>query len=212
MKLITFSAPNAIRVHVALAEKGLDIPYEIVNIAAGAGREPDFLRKNSLGEVPVLELDDGTYLTESVAICRFIEAQHPTPSLFGTTPLEQAQIEMWSRRMELRVMAPIGEAARHEFEFFKDKVEQIPAYAATQRRLQDQRWAWLNSELSDGRTYLVNDTFSMADIVGMTALIVSDLAEAAIPDDLHHVKRWENAVRSRDSWMSFGDPRLPQAA
>lgn len=212
MKLMTFPAPNAIRVHMVLSEKGVDIPLETVDIANGAGRLPAFLAKNSLGEIPVLELDDGSYLTESVAICRYLESLYPTPPLFGTEPLDQARIEMWTRRMELRVVAPIGEAARHELAFFRDAVEQMPAYAQAQRRLLEKRWKWLDAELSDGRTYVAGDRFTIADIVGATALLVSDLMQIEIPAHLQHVRRWENAVRSRASWMTFDDPRLPQAA
>ncbi len=212
MKLITFQAPNAIRVHSFLTEKGIDLPCETVDIAGGAGRKADFLCKNSLGEVPVLELDDGSYLTESVAICRYLEALHPDPALFGTDPLNQARVEMWTRRMELRVVAPISNAALHELPFFSDRVDQLPDYAQSQRRLQEARWEWLNAEISDGRTYLAGDRFSIADIVATTALLVSDLLEAPIPSHLRHVRRWEDAVRSRTSWMTFGDPRLPQIA
>lgn len=210
MKLLTFQAPNAMRVHSFLIEKGLELPCECVDLMSGAGRAPDFLAKNSLGEVPVLELDDGMHLTESVAICRYLETRHPSPPLFGTDPQEQARIEMWIRRMELRVFAPTSEVARHELAFFRASVEQIPAYAETQRRLQIKRWEWLDGELSDGRTYLAADRFSMADIVGMTVLLVADLAQTPIPAHLHHAQRWEAAVRGRESWLEFGDPRLPQ--
>lgn len=200
MKLYTSQAPNPYRVKVFLQEKGIELPSQMVKILEGESRSPDFLRKNSLGEVPVLELDDGSYLTESIAICRFIESQHPEPSLFGSSALDAAKIEMWNRRMELQVMTPIGEVGRHKFEFFADKFEQIAAYADTQMRLQLKRWAWLNDELADGRTYVCRDQFSVADITGMAALKICGFVGQEVPEELVHVKRWEAAVKTRPSW------------
>ncbi|MEM9027552.1 MAG: glutathione S-transferase family protein [Pseudomonadota bacterium] len=200
MKLYTFKAPNAFRVHAFLKEKGVDVPAKTVNLMEGAGRTPEFLAINSLGEIPVLELDDGTHLTESVAICRYFEAHHPEPPLFGKTPEEAAKVEMWNRRMEFHVLGPIGEVGRHTFQFFADKMEQIPTYADSQRRLMRKKWAWLNDELSDGRTFVCNDAFSIADITGMAALMICQFADESVPGDLAHVKRWEKAVRARPSW------------
>src|SRR5260370_1499345 len=94
-------APNPRRLRIFVAEKGIKIPYEQVDILKGENRTPEFLAKNPAGGLPVLELDDGTYLAESVAICRYLEAQHPQPNLMGKDAREQAAIEMWSRRLEL---------------------------------------------------------------------------------------------------------------
>jgi len=203
MKLYTYQqAPNPLRVHVFLAEKGISLPTETVDIRAGETRAPDFKMINSLGEVPVLELDDGQLLTESVAICRYLEALHPETPLMGATPLETALIDMWTRRMEQQIMAPISQFALHSFEIFADKIEQLPDYAATQLRLQKKRWAWLDTELSDGRTFVAGDRFSVADITGMAALRICDFAKEQVPEDLPHTKRWERAVRDKKSWPS----------
>ena len=204
MKLYSYEkAPNPLRVHVFLAEKDIDIPIEHVNILDGDTRAPDFREVNSLGEVPVLELDDGTRITESVAICRYLEALHPEPSLMGSTPKEIAEIDMWTRRMEQQVMAPISDFALHTFQVFADKIEQLPAYAETQLRLQAKRWAWLDNELSDGRSFVCGGRFSVADITGMAALRICDFAEQSVPDDLLNVKRWEAAVRARPAFQSL---------
>ncbi len=193
-------APNALRVAVFLAEKGVEVPLEDVDLMAGATRREPFLSKNSLGEVPVLELDDGTLVTESVAICRYFEDRHPEPRLMGATPLEAARIEMWNRRMEQQILAPIAQSTQHTHPFFADKIEQVPAYAETQVRLQAEKWTWLDRELADGRTFVSNDRFSIADITGMAALHVSDMFEYAIPEGLANVRRWEAAVRARPTW------------
>ena len=193
-------APNALRTLVFLAEKGIDVPIVPVDIMVAETRTPAFLKKNSLGEIPVLELDDGTLITESVAICRYFEEIEPEPSLMGATPVEAAQVEMWSRRMEQQIFVPIGDSVLHTHEFFAEKVEQVPAYAETQVRLIPKRWAWLDAELSDGRTYVCNDRFSIADITGVAALHIADMFKYPVPDDLPNVKRWEAAMRARPSW------------
>ncbi len=202
MKLYTAQAPNPFRVKAFLAEKGVEIPTEIISVMDGSTRQPDFLKINSLGELPVLELDDGSYLTESIAICRYLEAQYPDTPLMGTTPLEAARIEMWNRRMEQQVFGPAGAYGLHVIPFFADKIEQLPAYAETQKSLLAKKWVWLNDELSDGRTYIVDDAFSIADITGMAALVVGGFLDLSIPEGLEHVTRWEQAVRARPVWES----------
>ena len=109
MKLYDYKgAPNPRRVQIFLAEKGIDVPLEQVDITKGVNRQPPFLGKNPVGSVPVLELDDGTCIAESVSICRYFEALHPAPPLFGSTPLEVATVDMWLRRVELNVMSMVG--------------------------------------------------------------------------------------------------------
>src|SRR6476646_4043031 len=90
---------NTRRVRIFLAEKGVELPIGEVDMMKGENKSPDYLSKNPMGTMPLLELDDGTQLAESVAICRYVEELHPDPPLFGTTPIERALIEMWNRRM-----------------------------------------------------------------------------------------------------------------
>ena len=144
MKLYDAMTPNSLRVKVFLAEKGVDVPRQKIDVMGGGTRTPEFLALNSLGELPVLELDDGRILTESVAICRYFEELHPDPSLMGKSAYAQAHIEMWNRRAEQQLFGPVGAMARHTFAFFADKLEQIPEYAATQDRLFDKNWAWFD--------------------------------------------------------------------
>src|SRR5262245_65903948 len=112
-------APNGRRVAMFLAEKGLEVPTVEVDLAKRENTHASFVARNPLGRMPVLELDDGTHLTESVAISRYFEALQPTPSLFGTTPIEQATIEMWNRRAELNVLIPVAQAVRSSTPVFK---------------------------------------------------------------------------------------------
>lgn len=200
MKLYTAHAPNPLRVNAFVQEKDIDIPTVRVDIMAGETREAAHLARNPLGELPVLELDDGTHISESLAICRYLEALYPEPSLFGSTPKDAAIIEMWTRRMELLIMESAGNIGRHLIPIFADKYEQMPDYAETQKRALMKHWAWLNEDLSDGRTYIALDQYSVADITAMGALFVMGFMQMEIPDSLEHVKRWESAVRAKPVW------------
>jgi len=200
MKLYDAMTPNSLRVKVFLAEKGVEVPRQEIAVLAGATRTAEFLAKNPLGEVPLLELDDGRFLAESVAICRYFEELHPDPRLMGDGAFEQAHIEMWNRRVEHHLFGPIGAMARHTFAFFADKVEQIPDYAASQVRLFDKNWAWFDSELADGRPFVAGEAFTIADITGMAALMVCHITEKTLPRELKHAKRWEETMRARPSF------------
>lgn len=204
MKIYNAISPNGARIAVFLAEKGIEIPTQQINLMAGEAATDEFLKINSLGQVPVLELDDGRHLTESLAICRYLEHLHPEPALFGKTPVEQAFVEMWSRRMELRLFNVVGDIGLHEFEFFKGRVEQNAEYAASRRRDFEARLRWLDAELSDERPFLAGEAFSVADITGMAMLMITGFAGINIPNELTHVKRWEIAVTSRPSF-----PKMP---
>ena len=199
MHLYTAQAPNPFRVNAFIAEKNIDIPTTSFNILAGETRNPEFHRKNSLYQLPVLELDDGSYLTESVAICRYLESLYPESPLLGTSPLEKAKVDMWTRRMEQQVLDTVGAIGLHTFPFFADKVEQVAEYANSMKRLLDTKWRWLDSELSDGRLYLCNESFSIADITGMAALWLCGVADIQVPE-YKYLKRWEATVRAHDIW------------
>jgi glutathione S-transferase len=113
---------NTRRVRIFLAEKGVKLPTVEVDMMKGENKSPDYLSKNPMGTMPLLELDDGTQLAESVAICRYLEELHPEPPLFGTTPIERALIEMWNRRMELELLRPITDNFLHASAFYKERL------------------------------------------------------------------------------------------
>ena len=200
MKLYDAVTPNTGRVQIFLAEKGIDVPREAIDIFAGGTRTSEFLAKNPFGELPLLELDDGRCLAESVAICRYFEELHPQPSLMGCGAEERAFVEMWNRRLELHIFGPVSNVAQHTIDFFADRVEQIPAYAAAQMRRFDKNWAWLDRELADGRPFIVGQAFTIADITGMAALFVCDMIGKALPNDLVNAKRWASTMRSRPTF------------
>ncbi len=200
MKLYDGGAPSPRRVRIFIAEKGLDIPKVELDLTAGDNRHPDFLKLNSLGQVPVLELDDRTVISESIAICRYLEETHPDPALFGSDAVERARIEMWNRRMEIEILGTLANVAMHTLPYFKDKGIQVPAFADAQREAAQTKWAWLNDELSDGRAFVAGEVFSIADITGMAASMVAEFVDLKPGEHLHHVRAWEETLRSRHSW------------
>ena len=199
MRLHNFPSPNGQRVTIFLAEKGLEIPTATVNLLEGEHLKDGYRALNSLCEVPALELDDGVVITETVAICRYLEQLHPEPPLFGTDALSQAQVEMWNRRMEHRVYGAIADVARHEFEFFAGR-GQSKEYAGLRRADFAKYARWLDQELSDGRPYIVGERFSVADVTGMAMLYLMDLGKYAFPEDCARMARWADSMRARPSF------------
>jgi glutathione S-transferase len=199
MKIYDYKlAPNPRRVRVFLAEKGLKVPLEEIDIMKGVNRQPPFLAKNPLGGIPVLELDDGRLLTESVAICRYFEVLHPEPALFGTGAFEMATVEMWNRRIELALFVPVGMVWAHLHELTRTRIKQIPEVGEQSRKVVEARYRWLDEELAN-RPFLAGEKYSIADI---TLLIVVDFAKfnnISIQPDQKNLARWHQSVSSRPS-------------
>ena len=200
MKLYIGQAPNALRVSVFLKEKQLEIPIVPIDVMKGEARTAEHRKRNSLGEIPVLELDDGSFLSETIAICRYLELLNPEPSLMGRGTQDIALVEMWNRRMEHQIMGPCAQFGLHTIPIFADKIEQMPKYADTQKRQLVKNWQWLETELSDGREFVSGDTFSVADITGMAAIMICGFTDLEVPKDLPNVQRWVTSMLDRPSW------------
>jgi glutathione S-transferase len=211
MKLYTenYPAPNPRKVHIYLAEKGIhDVERVHTKMAERMHKAPDFIAKNSLGQVPVLETNDGRFLSESVAICRFFEALHPTPPLFGRSAFEQAEVEMWIRRSEFRVWTPMGQVwINDDPRTAVVNPNQHKDYGAHMRKVTANAMRWINKELSGGGEYLVGDYFSMADIVLLCGLDFAKFVNMPIPDDATHLKDWHARVSARPSARAEGIPK-----
>ncbi|MCC5887801.1 MAG: glutathione S-transferase N-terminal domain-containing protein [Gammaproteobacteria bacterium] len=200
-------APNPRRVRIFLAEKGIlldggDIERIEVDIARGEQRNEAALARNPLGQIPVLELDDGTCISESVAICRYFEGVHPQPSLFGADPVAEALVEMWNRRVEFGLLGPVGVAwrngpivARMAPGRFRQNEQAKEEAEEAARRFYRRLDGWLAE-----RTFLAGEAYSVADI---TALCTVDFATALValaPDPaLSHLGRWHADVSARPS-------------
>jgi len=202
MKLYTFAgAPNPRRVHIYLAEKGIELPFEPVDILKRENRTPEFMRQvNAMGGVPVLELDDGSHIAESVAICRYFEAIQPDPPLFGATPFEQGTVEMWIRRIELNFMVPVGMVWIHGSPLTKGVVEQqMPEVAEQYRKVVQGYYRFLDRHL-EANEFLSGSSYSMADILALCTLdFAAKLNELPHSPDQRHLSRWHEAVSSRPS-------------
>ena len=198
MKLYDLSpSPNARRVRIFIAEKGLEIPIVPVNMMTGENQSEDYLAKNSLGKMPLLELDDGTCIAESVAICRYLEEMNPNPPLMGRNPLEKALVEMWHRRMELEFLIPMITIFLHTGEMWKDRVTQIPQVAETGILNVKERMEWLDREL-DGKEFITGEDYTVADIAAQCAFVMGKAALGLrITEDQLNLSNWFTRVSSR---------------
>ena len=199
MKLYTSKvAPNPRRVHIFLAEKGVEIESVEIDLGESQNLDPDFVARNPLGRVPVLELDDGAYLADSMAICRDFEETHPEPPLMGIDVRDKAMVEMWNRRMEFEIMAQISGCFRHTHRYWEGRIPQIPEYGELCRKTVLERMAWLDGELAD-REFIAGDRFTVADITAFTAISLGRIPKIRIAEELTNLQRWFDAVRARPS-------------
>ena len=199
MKIYGFAlAPNPRRLRIFVAEKGLKIPSEEVDISQGKNRTPEMLAKNPAGGLPFMELDDGSYLAESVAICRYLEGLHPEPNLLGKDNREQAEIEMWNRRVELNLFGPVARTFQNTSDFFKGRIKQFPEYGAAQRETVNQQLQWLDQQIGN-KPFIAGDRFTFADITAEVAVDFGAFADIKPDPALKNLARWHQSVSSRPS-------------
>jgi glutathione S-transferase len=192
-------APNPRRVRVFLAEKGVEVPLVPVDMGAMEHRSEAATRRNPLRRLPVLELDDGTVLTESVAICRYFEELHPEPALFGRGALGKALVEMWQRRLEFNLFGTVAQAFRHIHPAMKEwEVPQVPEWGEANKPKAVEFLHLFDKELA-GREFAAGDTYSIADITGLVAIDFMKPARIKVPEECVNVLRWHASVSSRPS-------------
>lgn len=191
-------APSPRRVRMFMAEKAIDYQRIDLSIAKGDTQHADFLAINPLGEVPVLELDDGQRLTESLAICRYLESLVAEPPLLGQTPLEQAQIDAMVQRLMFRAYVPTTLAFRHTHKFWQGRITQVAEFGALAKQQVLDEWQRLNDLLAD-RHYMAGERFSFADIVAVTTLDFGKPSGIRLQENQTHLKRWYDEVASRPS-------------
>lgn len=199
MKLYTSKvAPNPRRVHIFLAEKGIEIESVEIDLGKSKNLDPDFVARNPMGRVPVLELDDGAYLAESMAICRYFEETHPDPPLMGTDARDRAMVEMWNRRMEFEIMSQISGCFRHTHPYWEGRIPQISEFGELCRKTVLERMAWLDGELAD-REFIAGERFTVADITAFTGISLGRIPKIRIAEELTNLQRWYDAVGARPS-------------
>jgi glutathione S-transferase len=192
-------APNPRRVRIFLAEKSVAYDTIEVLIANAAHLTEDFRRKNPLSLLPVLELPDGRILRESMAICRYVEEQHPSPNLFGSDAWERAQIEMWNRHAELELLWPIAQVFRNTHPFWVGRIKQAPEFGEIMREHVALRLSWLEDELGK-RQYMAGDRFTVADITAVCAIDFGKPSGIRIdPETQPNLAAWYKRVNERPS-------------
>ncbi len=192
-------APNPRRTRIFLAEKGIELSLMPVDLGGLEQMSAEYAAVNPLKRVPALELDDGTVITESIAICRYFEAVQPEPALFGRGALDSARVEMWNRRLELHLLMPVSHVFRNSHPAMKAmEVPQVPAWAEVNRPRVLDFINFLDGELK-GRPFICGDKFTVADITGLVAIDFMKPAKLAVPEELKHLKRWHDDVSARPS-------------
>ncbi len=192
---------NTKRVRMYLAEKGLEIPRQTVEFARMEHRTPEFRAINPMAALPVLKLEDGSYLSESYAICLYLEEFHPHPPLFGTTPRERAVVEMWNRRIELDVASYVTSFVKHQGPFFAEVLTQVPEYVAACRTDALKKFDWQVRELA-GRDYMAGDDFTVVDITAYCRLGTGKDHGLFFTEDHPNLLRWWERIEKRPSALA----------
>jgi glutathione S-transferase len=200
MKILqTRAAPNPRRVRLFLAEKGITVPFEELDLMKGELKTAEFTKLNPFQRVPVLILDDGTAIAETVAICRYFEETNPSPSLFGTGALERAQVEMWNRRVELGLLLSVAQAFRHLHPAMAHlEVPQVAAWGEANKPRALEILGIMDEELAKKR-FIAGANYSIADITALVAVDFMKPARIERPKGLQHVARWHEEVSARPS-------------
>jgi glutathione S-transferase len=200
MKILeTRAAPNPRRVRVFLAEKGIEVPFEELDLMKGDLRTPEFTEINWFQRVPVLILDDGTAISETNAICRYFEEVQPEPALFGKGAFGRARVEMWNRRMELGLLFSVAQAFRHLHPAMAHlEVPQVAAWGEANKPKALEILNFMDTELAS-RPFIAADTFSIADITTLVAIDFMKPARIQRPPELKNLERWYREVSARPS-------------
>ena len=199
MKLyLTTGAPNPRRVKIFLAEKGIEVPTKEISIMDQEHKTEEYRKISPSARVPALVLDDGTVILESMAICKYFELLNPEPPLFGKSELEQALIEMQSRRMELELMMSVAGAFRHLHPAFAKLEKQIPEYGEAQKKAAKRRLSLLDNEL-ESKEFVAGHNYSIADITALCAIDFCVPAKIEIPENHKNLHRWIEEIKQRPS-------------
>lgn len=166
MKFYDSVGPNPQLVRIFMAEKGIEVPVQRVDLRGGENRQPDHLKRNPHGQLPVLELDNGSYLSEIIPICEYLEELHPTPALIGSTPEERAESRMWTRRIDLNICEPLAAGFRYSegLKLFENRILCVPEAAPGLKKVAANRLEWLNGQMA-GKEFVCGQRFTLADIL-----------------------------------------------
>jgi glutathione S-transferase len=194
----TKTAPTPRRVRIFLAEKGIEMEYVQIDLAKGENMSREMCKKNPIGKVPVLELDDGTCIGESDAICLYFESLYPENPLMGVTPLEKGTIAMWQRQIELCLFNQIGMCFQHTSGYFKDRMTPVPEYGEVCGINATGYLKVLEKRLAETE-FMAGDSFSIADITALCAIDFARVVGISIADDQVNLQRWYKQMNERPS-------------
>lgn len=200
MKLYNSAGPNPQVVRTFMAERGISVPLEEVDIMGGANRQSEFLKINPAGQLPALELDDGSVLTEITVICEYLDETHPGAPLMGATPEDRAQIRSWTRWADLNVCEPLANGFRFSegLPLFQDRMRCVPEAAPGLKACAQDKLEWLDGQLGD-RQFLAGDTYSLADILLSSFLAFGEQVGQPLNRDLKTLSAWFDRCQARDS-------------
>jgi glutathione S-transferase len=200
MKLYTGIGPNPRTVRMFMAEKGIEIPLIEVDLLGGDNRRGPHLQRNPAGQLPCLELDDGTFLAEILPICEYLEEKQPKPPLIGATPEERAVTRMWARRIDLNIVEPIANGFRfgEGLMLFKDRIHCIPQAADDLKAIGREKLAWLNG-LMNGNQFIAGNRFTLADVFLFAFLDFGRTVGQPLDPALGWMTAWFDRVAARPS-------------
>lgn len=200
MKLYNSIGPNPRLVRMFMAEKGIEMDFEEIDLMGGDNRRPPYTDKNPAGEMPALELDDGRVIAETVAICEYLEELHPEPALIGSDPESRAGTRMWVRRVEQKITEPLTSGFRNAEgqALFKERRHLIPQAADDQKAIAQEGLAWLDEQMQ-GRDYVCGDSLTLADIVLFPMLEFGAQVGQQTNPELANIKAWYERVAARPS-------------
>jgi glutathione S-transferase len=198
MKLYSSIGPNPKTVRMFMAEKGIELPKVEVDLMGGENRREPYLSKNPSGQLPCLELDDGTFLAEITAICEYLDEKFPGPSLLGKTPEERAETRMWVRRIDLNILEPMTSGFRYSdgLKLFEKRTHCIPQAAADLKQIAQEKLVWLD-RLMAGKTYVCGERLTLADILLFVFLEFGTRVGQPINPELKTISTWYERMKAR---------------
>jgi len=200
MKLHDSIGPNPRMVRMFMHEKGITLPVVKVDLMKGENRKEPYLKNNSMGQTPALELDDGSFICEITAICEYLDDKNPKNSLIGTTPEERAETHMWTRRIDLNILEPMTNGFRYAegLALFKDRIPTVPEAAPGLKRVAQHNLAWLCKQMA-GKQFVVGNRLTMADILLFAFLDFAASVGQPIPAELENITAWFARMKARPS-------------
>ena len=200
MKFYDSVGPNPRIVRMFMAEKGIEMPKQAVDVRKGENREAEHLKRNPHGQMPTLELDNGSYISEIVPICEYLEEKYPTPALIGTTAEERGECRMWTRRIDLNICEPMANGFRFAegLKFFEPRIVTVPEAAPGLKKIAADRLAWLNGQMN-GKDFICGKRFTLADI--LLFCLAGFFAKVGQPLDPANanIAAWFERVKARPS-------------